>query len=480
MQAFGRFYWKRGAWLPNHVGMQASSPSSPRTVIIVGGGITGLVAAHELHKQGIAVQLFEKGATLGGSIQTQRQEGWLIESGPNTLLDGDPELQTLIAELGLSEQLLNTREGSKKRFIVRDGRVQALPMSPTSLLTTKLFSWGMRFGIFAEMLQKRRTRPEDVSLEVLVRDHFGQEAVDYGLNPFVSGVYAGDPARLSSKHAFPSLWEAEQTHGSILRGMMAAGKKRKAEGRRRGKIVSFREGLQTLIQALAKRLPPESLHTGSAIHSLERRGDAWGVQGINQAGPFTAEADAVILAVPAHALAGLSIGGAESKPLSVLSQVEHPPVSSLFLGYRREQVSHPLDGFGVLIPAVEKRKELGILFSSSLYDGRAPEGHVALTVMIGGMRQPELARQSPEALLRLVQPDLKELLGVTGEPVFQRCCTWAAAIPQYNLGYGSYLEAIQACEQANPGLHVGGNVRDGISVPNCVSAGLRLAKTVAA
>jgi len=459
--------------------MDTRSTPAQRTVAIVGGGITGLVAAHQLHKQGFRVQLFEKGETLGGSIQTTRQEGWLIEAGPNTLLDGDPELQALISELGLSEQLLGAREGSRKRFVVRDARVQALPSSPFAMLASRLFSWGMYFRIFTEPFQKRRSRPEDVSLEVLVRDHFGQEAVDYGLNPFVSGVYAGDPARLSAKYSFPSLWEAEQTHGSIMRGMMAAAKKRKVEGRRRGKIVSFREGLQTLIRGLASRLPAESLHTRCAIHTIERSGQGWLLQGGTADTPFTTEADAVVLCLPAHALAGLSIGSADAQPLSPLAEVEHPPVSSLFLGYRRDQVQHPLDGFGVLIPAVEKRKELGILFSSSLYDGRAPEGHVALTVMIGGMRQPALARQSPEALLRMVQPDLSELLGVTGEPVFMHCTSWDAAIPQYNLGYGKYLELIKACETANPGLYIGGNVRDGISVPNCVCAGLRLAKAAA-
>jgi len=458
--------------------MDTSSTPAQRTVAIVGGGITGLVAAYQLHKRGFRVQLFEKAENLGGSIQTTRHEGWLVESGPNTLLDGDPELQTLISELGLSEQLLGAKEGSKKRFVVRDGRVQALPSSPFAMLTSKLFSWGMYFRIFTEPFQKRRSRSEDVSLEVLVRDHFGQEAVDYGLNPFVSGVYAGDPARLSAKHSFPSLWEAEQTHGSIIRGMMAAAKRRKAEGRRRGKIVSFREGLQTLIHALASRLPAESLHTRTTVQSVERTGSTWLLKGNASGAPLSVEADSVLLCLPAHALAELSIGSPDARPLKFLAEVEHPPVSSLFLGFRREQIQHPLDGFGVLIPAVEKRKELGILFSSSLYDGRAPEGHVALTVMIGGMRQPALARQTPEALLSMVQPDLRELLGVSGEPVFMRCCSWSAAIPQYNLGYGKYLDAIQACEQANPGLAIGGNVRDGISVPNCVCAGLRLAKAV--
>jgi len=455
--------------------MQAIPSSSPRTVAVVGGGITGLVAAYKLSQAGHLVRLIEKDEILGGSIRTERDGDWLVEAGPNTLLDGDPKLAELITELGLGDKLLQAQAGAKKRFIVRDGRVQALPMGPVSLLTTKLLSWNLRWRILTEFRQKQRQRPADVSLQTLVGDHFGQECVDYCLNPFVSGVYAGDPAQLSSQHAFPTLWDAERDHGSLIRGMMAAGKKRKAEGRKRGKIVTFREGLRTLIDALAAKLPAGSIQTASSVRSVVRAADGWELSGDSATGSFVVKADAVILAIPAGALAKLQIGSEGSKPLSALSEVAHPPVSSLFLGYRREQVSHPLDGFGVLIPAVEKRKELGILFSSSLFEGRAPAGHVGLTVMVGGMRQPELARQTPEALLRLVQPDLKELLGVTGEPVFQRCTAWDAAIPQYNLGYGRFMEAMASVEKANPGLFIGGNVRDGISVPNCIVSGLRLA-----
>lgn len=452
--------------------------NSRKRVAVVGGGITGLTAAYRLAAGGHEVTLLEQSDRLGGSIRTERIDGWLVEGGPNSLLEGEEGLSELIRDLGLEGELQAGGAAAKNRFIVRKGRLQALPMSPPALLTTRLYSVGMRLRVFAEMLQKPRKRGADVSLQQLILDHFGREAVDYGLNPFVGGVYAGDPERLSARHSFPKLWEIEQTTGSIIRGQMAAAKERKAAGRPRPRIVSFRAGLAALPEALASRLPVGAVRLGSRVARLERT-DGWTVVWTGASGTEErAQFDDVVLAAPAGALAKLAIGPAGERPLAGLSEVMHPPVTSLFLGFKREQVRHPLDGFGALIPAVEGRQELGILFSSSLFEGRAPAGHVALTVMVGGMRQPELARLDRAALWDAVKGDLRELLGVEGEPVFSRYNAWPAAIPQYNLGYEHVLDAIAACERSNPGLHIGGNVRDGIAVPSCIGAGLRLAAEV--
>jgi oxygen-dependent protoporphyrinogen oxidase len=193
----------------------------------------------------------------------------------------------------------------------------------------------------------------------------------------------------------------------------------------------------------------------------------------------TNESDAVVLALPAAALARLAIGPSGGCPLAPLDLVDYPPVTSLFLGFRREQVAHPLDGFGALVPAVEKRSILGVLFSSTLFPGRAPAGHVALTVYVGGTRQPEVAQLAPEVLRPRVLADLRDLLGVTGEPVFSHATFWPRAIPQYNLGYERPLAAMTKAEEQHPGLFIGGHVRDGISVANCIAAGERLAKAAA-
>ena len=187
--------------------------------------------------------------------------------------------------------------------------------------------------------------------------------------------------------------------------------------------------------------------------------------------------DRVILALPASALAKLSIGaGSATRPLALLAEMEHASVASLFLGYARAQVSHPMDGFGLLVPSVEKRSVLGVIFSSTLFPGRAPAGHVALTVMAGGMRRPDLAALPAADLLATVQPDLAALLGVRGAPLFMRHHAWPHAIPQYNLGHERFLTAMDRCEQTHPGLLIASNGRQGISLPDCAAAGLRAAE----
>jgi oxygen-dependent protoporphyrinogen oxidase len=208
-------------------------------------------------------------------------------------------------------------------------------------------------------------------------------------------------------------------------------------------------------------------------------GSPWNVVWNDGTATHTDSFDAVIAALPAYALAQLRFGTLGERPLASLDAIEHPPVASLFLGYRREQVQHPLDGFGLLVPEIERRDVLGILFSSTLFPGRAPDGHVALTVLVGGTRQPEIARLPAEKLLDVVGGDLRELLGVSGTPVFQRHTFWPRAIPQYNLGYETHLEAIAAAERSHRGLFIGGQARDGIAVPACVAAGEKLADRLA-
>lgn len=446
---------------------------------MLGAGATGLAAAYRLAQGGHRVRLFEATDRVGGAIRTEIVDGWLIEGGPNSLLSGDPAVAQLIEEVGLGGECLEASPGAKNRYIVRGGKPVAAPMSPPAFLATPLFSFAGKLRLFGDLFARRPSRTGDISLEEFATAHFGREAVDYGLNPFVGGVYAGDPNRLSARYAFPKLWEFEQKHGSIMRGGIAAAKARKASGqpRRRSRIVSFRQGLAALPAALAARLPAGALQLNACVDTLVQ-GDRWSVVWRDAAcggTPQTETFDAVVSALPAPAAAQLRFGTLGERPLAGLDAIEHPPVASLFLGYRREQVAHPLDGFGVLAPEIEHRSVLGILFSSSLFPQRAPAGHVALTVMVGGARQPEIARLPAERLLAVVERDLRELLGVSGKPVFQRHTFWPRAIPQYNLGYGRHLDAMAAVERAHPGFFLGGQCRDGISVPACLAAGATLA-----
>jgi oxygen-dependent protoporphyrinogen oxidase len=448
---------------------------SSKSIAILGAGLTGLTAAYRLSQRGQRVRVFETGPRVGGAIRTERVDGWLVEAGPNSLLAGDPAVAALIDELGLGPERVAANRQAKNRYIVRRGRAVPAPLSPPALLRTSLLSWRAKFLLLTEVLMRPRVRHSDVSLEELVRAHFGREIVAYALNPFVTGVYAGNPAKLSARHAFPKLWEMEQKHGSLLRAQIAAARAR--PDRRGAGIISFQRGLQTLTDALAARLAPGTLALGARIEALlPPDGAPWNVVWHDGKSTHTESFDAVIAALPAPALAQLRLGPLGERPLASLDTIEHPPVSSVFLGFRRSEVAHPLDGFGLLVPEIERRSILGVLFSSTLFAGRAPADHVAVTVLVGGTRQPSLGRLPTAELLATIMPDLRALLGVSGEPVFQRHTFWPRAIPQYNLGYESHLETIAKAERAHRGLHIGGQARDGISLPACIGAGERLAR----
>jgi oxygen-dependent protoporphyrinogen oxidase len=402
------------------------------------------------------------------------RDGWLVENGPNSLLES-AAFDSLIEGLGLQAERRYAAPEAKNRYLVRGGRLLPVPMAPHRLVSTPLFSLRTKLRILTEPFSRARAGGADASLASLVRDHFGQEIVDYAINPLVAGIYAGDPEKLSTKHAFPKLWKIAQTHGSLILGEIAAMKARRASGEKPvARIVSFARGLQTLPAALAGALPPGAIRTRTAVVSL-LPGRPWKLGSRRDGLTTTDEFDAVVLALPAADLAGLPIGPSGDRPLASLELVEYPPVASLFFGFRREQVAHPLDGFGALVPAVEGRSVLGVLFSSTLFAERAPAGHVALTVYVGGTRQPDLARLAPEALRSRVLADLHDLLGVQGHPVFTHKTVWPRAIPQYNIGYERFIETIARAEAQHAGLFVGGHVRDGISVANCIAAGQRLA-----
>ncbi len=462
--------------LPHTVPVHLVAHSSSKSIAVLGAGITGLTAAYRLSRRGHRVRLFEAGAQVGGAIQTERTDEWLIERGPNTVLTGEPALTALIAELGLSAEQVPANPTARNRYIVRGGVAVAAPLSPPGFIRSPLFSVTAKLRLLREMLRRPPHRDADVSLAEFGRAHFGQEIVDYAINPFVTGIYAGDPRMLSVQHAFPKLWRMEEEYGSLLRGQIALAKAR--QHLPKPGIISFRRGLQVLPDAVAQQLPEGTLALGATIQAL-LPGSPWSVVWSRNGQTHTETFDAVVAALPAPALTHLPFGLVGERPLASLEAIVHPPVTSLFLGYRREDVSHPLDGFGMLIPEVEKRSILGVLFSSTLFTGRAPTDHVALTVLLGGTRQPELAGLSPDDLVRTAERDLRPLLGVRGSPVFQRQTFWPRAIPQYNLGYEQHLETMAAVERAHPGFFMGGQARDGIALPACVAAGERLADRVA-
>ncbi len=454
------------------------SPASPARVAVLGGGITGLTAAWELARAGFEPLVFEKSSRVGGAIGAVKSDGWLHELGPNTLLEGSADVAAFIDAAGLADRRLYAAPAAKQRYVVRDARLVAMPASPAAFLTTPLFSWRAKLGLAGEPWRARGPADHEESVADFVVRRLGREFLDYAVNPFVAGVYAGDPAKLSVRHGFPKLHALEQEHGSLLRGALA---RRNASGGPKGRIFSFPNGLAELPEALARSLGPKALRRRTTVRAVRRTLTGWEIDCASHDIAWRESCDAVVSTLPADALASLPLENVPAAgALQALQDIRHPPVVSVFTGFHRDAVRHPLDGFGVLMPEVERGMILGTLFSSTLFPGRAPEGHVALTSFVGGMRDPALAALDDSEILRIVQAELDRLLGVTAPPVFTRVHRWPRAIPQYTLGYQRFNDAIATAEASAPGLFIGGNCRDGISLANCIASGRRLASAAAA
>ena len=443
-------------------------------VAVIGGGISGLTTAYWLARAGIDVCVFEREELPGGTMRTIAQDGWLVETGPNSALETTPLFGDLFRSLGLTDQHVYADPASNRRYILRGGVLHALPMAPAAFLTTRLWSLPGKLRLLKEPFIGRARREESVAEFVTRR--LGREFLDYAINPFVAGVYAGNPEELSVRVAFPKLYRLEEVHGGLIRGMImgARERKRRAEtAKDRAKMFAFRDGMQVFPDALSRALGDRVL-LSSPVQSIAqlqepRSGQPAGfrLHARRSGREYHHTAEVVVISTPAEAAAEL-VGGLSPSTARLLEAIVYPPVAEVFLGYRTEQCARPLDGFGFLVPASERRAILGTIWSSALFPGRAPSGHIALTTFVGGSRQPALLERDDPALVRLVRDELTSIMGVHGEPVVSRIARWSRAIPQYTMGYQKVLDELEQCEHRLPGLFFCSNFRGGIAVGDCV------------
>ncbi|HCZ03825.1 MAG TPA: protoporphyrinogen oxidase, partial [Verrucomicrobiales bacterium] len=409
-----------------------------KTIAILGGGITGLTAAYELLKLGHKPTVFESSPRIGGAIETIRQNDFLAECGPNTLLETSPRISNLISDLGLDSRKRYANPSMKNRYIIKGGKPVPMPLSPGQFVTTKLFSLGAKLNLIKEPFIAPCPSETEESLAAFIVRRLGQEFLDYAINPFVAGVYAGDPSRLSVQHAFPKLYALEQKYGSMIKGQFFGARERKIRGtvsKDKAKLVSFDQGLEVLVDGLGQKIG-DTINISTVIESVEKDEKKWIVQGRKIREKF----DAVITAIPTHRMTNMTFRDESDLDLSILRDIIYPPVTSVVMGFRRDQIRHSLEGFGMLVPKVERKNILGTIFSSSLFENRAPEGYVTLSTYIGGMRQPDHALLGDQEMDRLILKDLEALLGVRGEPAFINRRVWKKAIPQYTVGYGKVLD----------------------------------------
>jgi oxygen-dependent protoporphyrinogen oxidase len=439
-------------------------------VAVVGGGISGLACAWALARAGHRVALFEQRGTVGGRIVSEASRGYLMEHGPNALVAPAPAAERLIADLRLAGERIDRGPGVRRRYLVRDGAARALPLGPLALLASPFLSFGARMRLLAEPFVP--AHPDDETVAEFVRRRFGREFLDYVADPLVGGLYSGDPDRLSVQATFPQLKRMEREAGSVIRGVVAARLCRgpAAMDPRRRMLFSFRRGLATLPGALADALGPR-VRLGTRVESVcpERGGYRLKLGGANAAGEWRARG--VVVALPAYA-AGTLLAGLDADAADALRSLHHPPLAVVFLGYRREAIGHPLDGLGVLAPRVEQRPVLGMLFSSTLFEARAPEGHVALTAYVGGAREPERAMIEPEALVQSVHDEARALLGAREMPVHWRVRYWRRGLPQPDLAHVERIGRLRGLEARFPGLHLTGNYLGGASTAACIEEAL--------
>ncbi len=439
--------------------------------LIVGAGISGLTAAFRLRRAGLRVAVLEASPRAGGSIETWTEGAWRFEMGPNTVLESRAEVTRLLDETGLAGEKIVAAPAGKRRFLWKQGRLHALPGGPPGLLTTPLFSAGAKLRLLREPWISRPAEGTEESIAQLVTRRLGPEFLRYAVGPFVSGVYAGDPERLSVRWAVPRIWSLEAEHGSLIRGALKGGKDRRKGPQPGGAMFSFPQGLEELPRRLAREIG--DVRTGVTVRRITRQDDGYRVE--TAAGII--EAPRVVLAVPADVAARL-LDDATGGRSRLFAEIPYAAVAIVSLGYRRSDVTHALDGFGFLAPRGEGLRVLGCLFPSELFPERAPEGHVALAAFVGGRTDPGIVQQDDATVLAAVEDDLRKALGVRGTPVLATVRRWPRAIPQYEIGHGRFVERAAEIERELPGLSIGGSFLGGVSVADCIRTATGLAEEI--
>ena len=467
-----------------------SSSSTPALrVAVIGGGISGLAAAHRLTELNPAVELsiIEQSQQWGGILQTNQSEGYLLEQSADMFSSRDSSMLDLCKRIGFQDELISTNEQHRRAFVVRRGKLYPVPrgwslLSPTSLSNvwkSPLLSLRGRWRVSREPHQPVGPAGQDESLASFASRRLGREAYENIVQPLVGGIFTADPEKLSMAATLPQFLAMEQQHGSLVRGGREFSKEQgydTGSGARYDQFLAPRQGFSSFVEALVNQLPSSSLQDNTRVESLERLEDgSWKLDLSRQGQSEQLVVERLIVATPASQTA-LLLSQLDAELAADLNEITASSVAIVTLGVKRSQFNHPLDGFGFVVPLVEKRPIIATSFSSIKFAGRAPEGEVLLRTFVGGACQPELLQQSDQQLTELTMDQLGELIGLTGTPRLATCTRWNNKMPQYHLGHVERVERIEQCLAALPGIELAGNAYRGVGLPACVQSGEQAAE----
>jgi oxygen-dependent protoporphyrinogen oxidase len=462
-----------------------------KRIAIVGGGISGLSAAYVLEQQrkaGLPVEyiVFESSGRLGGVMVTNHADGCLMEAGPDSFLTEKPWAIDLCRQIGLTDQLIGSNDADRKTYILVKGKLVEMPdglmfMVPTKILPTvlsPLFSVGTKLRMAREWFHPPRKSDHDETVAEMVERHYGAEMVDRLADPLLSGVYGGEASQLSVRAVLPRFADMEAKHGSLGRAMLAARSKmpKASKGAARPLFTSLKDGMQQMIDALVSRLHADSLFTNSIVQSAQRQPDgSWWLTADHNPQSF----DAVIVAVPAPAAAQV-LRTTDGKLANELASIQYSSSVTVTMVYDQNVRKSLPPGFGFLVPRSEGRRMLAATFVHNKFPHRAPENRAIIRCFLGGARDEDILDVADARILQMVADELRAIIGLQAEPLFERVYKWRGAMAQYGVGHLERLERIDRLRQQWPGLALAGNGYKGIGVPDCVRSGMNTASEVLA
>lgn len=443
-------------------------------IVILGGGISGLSAAFELKKAGKEFILLEANKQVGGKIQSSQHQGFTLEHGPNTVLVNNPEIKKMIEELGLWDELIfPSEEASNNRFVLKNGNIEPFPSGLIKMLKSKLFNFSTLLSILKEPFNISKSPTEEESLAAFIERRLGKQILDDFITPFVTGIYAGDPYKMSAKYTMNLLKEAEEKHGSIIKGAFKIMKAKKQENEKQGlpkqKIFTFKNGLQQLTSSLQHKIENE-IHWGATCSKIQFSAQKYTIHYVQNGEQKSVTASQVISALPAFALAELAHNFAYGLS-SNLDKINYVPAMAVHLGFDSKNMAFPEKAFGILSRDAEKVPFLGVLFNSHFFPHTAPEGKDLITVICGGARYPEIVEKDDDEVLAEISSCLKDLLGMSGEFELTNIVRWKRGIPQYEVGYRKIEADIDLFLGAHHNFKIAANFYKGISVSDCVKNG---------